>query len=164
MRAKPEVTTAWVALDAGQVQALLPHRYPFLMVDRAFLHPDRWEALGFKGVTYNEPFFPGHFPQEPVLPGVLMVEAIAQVAALTVLWRHPEARHRPIYLLGIEQARFRQKVVPGHLLEVHAWRERQRGMFVWFKGVIWVGDQVVAEARLSTGTPVLAEAKDGCEG
>ena len=150
---RPVPDDTWIRLGPVEVRELLPHRYPFLMVDRVAIHPDAGQpkALGWKGVTQNEPFFEGHFPNEPVMPGVLLVETIAQVAALSVLWhRRASAAGALMYLLSIDQARIRDRVVPGTLLEIYAYLERQRGRFVWFKGHIWDGDRMIAEARIAS--------------
>ena len=152
MKQRPVVPETWAVLSPPEVQRLLPHRYPFLMIDRGYLNPDAFECIAFKAVTFNEPYFPGHFPGEPLMPGVLMIEAMAQAAALTYLWRYPEYSGQTMYLLGVDQARFRMKVSPGQLLLIHAWLDRQRGPFLWFRGRIWVDDAVAAEARLSTST------------
>ena len=150
---RPTVPGDWPRLDHAEITRLLPHRYPFLLVDRAAVNPDpdRWEGFGWKGVTVNEPYFPGHFPGTPLVPGVLLIEAIAQVAALSVLWHQDEGlAGRIMYLLGVENARIRATVTPGTCLMIHAWVDRRRHRFIWFRGRIWDGDRVVAEARISS--------------
>ncbi len=156
MTTKPTISADWQYLDTHTVLSLLPHRYPILLVDRAYVHPHDCACLGIKNLTVNEPVFQGHFPNEPLMPGVYLIEAIAQTAALAVLIRHPHMQGRSIYLLGVEQARFRQKVLPGDRLEIYAWLDRQRGSFLWFRGRIWVDDRVVAEARISTSAETSA--------
>jgi 3-hydroxyacyl-[acyl-carrier-protein] dehydratase len=137
-------------VDIGGVMRMLPHRYPFLMIDRVVaLEPER-SAVGIKNVTINEPFFPGHFPTHPVMPGVLVIEAMAQTAAL-LAFETAQARlaeREIIYFAGIDDARFKRPVVPGDQLIMRAELERQlRG--VWkFSAVAHVGEQLAAEARL----------------
>jgi 3-hydroxyacyl-[acyl-carrier-protein] dehydratase len=130
------------------VRAILPHRYPFLMVDRLIaVEGDTFEAL--KLVTHNEPWAPGHFPQEPVMPGVLIIEALAQAAALALHVREgfPEAKGG--YLAGIDRARFRRKVVPGDALRLTGNIVRYRHGLCQVEGLALVGDEVAANANLS---------------
>jgi len=131
------------------VRDLLPHRYPFLMVD-AFvsLEGDAFECV--KNVSHNEPHFEGHFPGEPVMPGVLIVEALAQAAAVGLKIREGEAlRGATGYLAGIEHARFRRKVVPGDRLRLTGTITRYRRGVCTVDAVALVGDQVAAEATLT---------------
>ncbi len=133
-------------LDARAIQALLPHRYPFLLVDRIVELVPRERIVGVKQVTINEPFFQGHFPGAPVMPGVLVVEAMAQVGAILAL-REIEDRERKLVLFtGIETARFRQPVVPGDtlMLEVTALRIGSRVQRM--RGEAKVAGKLVAEA------------------
>src|SRR5579872_142981 len=105
------------ALDIDAIRKILPHRYPFLLVDRILeLEPER--IVGIKNVTVNEPFFPGHFPDFPVMPGVLIVEAMAQTAGVLVLARIPDRDSKLVFLVAIENARFRKPVVPGDTLRL----------------------------------------------
>lgn len=130
------------------VRAVLPHRYPFLFVDRLVSQSgDEFECV--KNVSHNEPFFPGHFPGEPVMPGVLIVEALAQAAGVALASREGEAPSGVGYLAGIDGARFRRKVVPGDVL-------RLTGRILMFRRGLCkvdakalVGDEVAAEATLS---------------
>jgi 3-hydroxyacyl-[acyl-carrier-protein] dehydratase len=111
-------------VDILEIMNRLPHRYPFLLVDRILdLQEDR--VVGLKNVTYNEPFFQGHFPQEPVMPGVLILEAMGQVAAMMVL-HLPGSEHLAPYLTGVDQAKFRRPVRPGDQLITEARAERFR--------------------------------------
>src|ERR671928_1434865 len=133
-------------LDTQAIQELLPHRYPFLLVDRIIELVPRERIVGVKQVTINEPFFQGHFPGAPVMPGVLVVEALAQVGAILAL-REIEDRERKLVLFtGIETARFRQPVVPGDtlMLEVTALRIGSRVQRM--RGEAKVKGKLVAEA------------------
>ncbi len=134
----------------GLVRRVLPHRYPFLLVD-AFVSQegDRFECV--KNVSHNEPHFVGHFPDEPVMPGVLIVEALAQAAAVGLAVREGDALEagRSGYLAGIERARFRRKVVPGDRLRLTGTITRFRRGLCTVEAVALVGDEVAAEATLS---------------
>jgi 3-hydroxyacyl-[acyl-carrier-protein] dehydratase len=136
-------------IDIEGILDILPHRYPFLLVDRVLeLEPDR--ILALKNVTFNEPHFTGHFPGVPVMPGVLVVEAIAQAGGVMMLNDFPDRHEKLIYFTGIDNCRFRRPVVPGDqlLLEVKVVKRRQR--FAVLHGVARVGDEVAAEADLSS--------------
>jgi 3-hydroxyacyl-[acyl-carrier-protein] dehydratase len=130
------------------VQQILPHRYPFLLVD-AFVAQDGDTFECVKNVSVNEPHFVGHFPGEPVMPGVLIVEALAQAAAVGLHVRERATERRIGYLAGIEQARFRRKVVPGDVLRLTGTITRFRRGFCTVDAVAYVGEAVAAEAKLS---------------
>ena len=132
--------------DVNQIRAMLPHRFPFLLVDRVF-HIDNDSVAGIKNVSMNEPFFEGHFPQEPVMPGVLIVEAMAQCGGILVLSNIPEPEKHSTYFLRIDNVRFKQKVVPGDTLqlEVQLTEPVRRGTAV-MQGKAFVGDKLVCEA------------------
>jgi 3-hydroxyacyl-[acyl-carrier-protein] dehydratase len=133
--------------DIQQVMAAIPHRYPFLLVDRvADIRPDH-SAIGIKNVSINESFFQGHFPQEPVMPGVLLIEAMAQTAAVLVVATLGEAfKGKLVYFMSIEGAKFRRPVVPGDQVHIHV-NKAQRRMNVWkFTGEAKVDGTTVAEA------------------
>jgi 3-hydroxyacyl-[acyl-carrier-protein] dehydratase len=138
------------AADVARVMQLLPHRYPFLLVDRIRdMHRDE-SAVGIKNVTINEPFFQGHFPRYPVMPGVLIIEALAQTAgALCVHNAGVTDIPQIVYFLGIDKAKFRKPVVPGDQLHLHVRKLRSRGPVWRFYGEAKVNDQVVAEAEIS---------------
>jgi beta-hydroxyacyl-ACP dehydratase FabZ len=128
---------------------VLPHRYPLLLVDRVLeLEPDR--ILAVKNVTYNEPHFNGHFPGVPVMPGVLVVEAMAQAGGIMMLRDIPDRHGKLIYFTGIDNCRFRRPVVPGDelVLEVRVLKRRQR--FAVLRGTARVGGELAAEADLSS--------------
>lgn len=134
-------------MDINQIRQHLPHRYPFLLVDKVIDRGDTF-IVGIKNVTGNEPFFLGHFPQEPVMPGVLQVEAMAQAAGVLVLNYLEEPERYSTYFLKIDNVKFRQKVVPGNtlLLHVQLMTEIRRGCAV-VKGYAFVGEKIVAEAE-----------------
>lgn len=134
-------------IDINGVRKLLPHRYPFLMIDK-IIEMDTKHAVAVKNVTVNEPFFQGHFPQEPVMPGVLIVEAMAQTAGVLVLNTVEEPERYSTYFMKIDNVKFRQKVVPGNtlLLHVSLMTEIRRGCAV-VKGYAFVGEKIVAEAE-----------------
>ncbi|ABC80859.1 3-hydroxyacyl-ACP dehydratase FabZ [Anaeromyxobacter dehalogenans] len=136
-------------LDVVGIQELLPHRPPFLLVDRVVEFEAHRRLVALKGVTMNEPFFQGHFPAQPVMPGVLILEALAQAAALlaTMSLKPDEVKDKITYLMGIDGARFRRPVVPGDRLELEVEVTKQKGA-VWKQtGVARVDGQVVAEAE-----------------
>ena len=127
---------------------ILPHRAPFLLVDRIEeLEPGK-KAVGIKAVTYNEPFFQGHFPQEPVMPGVLICEALAQVGAVALL-SCEEYKGKIALFGGIQKARFRQKVVPGDVLTLKTELVKIKGPVGVGKATAYLGDKVCVEAELT---------------
>lgn len=134
-------------IDVNGIRALLPHRYPFLLIDK-IIELDRKHCVAVKNVTVNEPFFTGHFPQEPVMPGVLQVEAMAQAAGVLVLNFLEEPEKYSTYFLKIDNVKFRQKVVPGNtlLLNVSLMTPIRRGCAV-VKGYAFVGEKIVCEAE-----------------
>ena len=136
--------------DVQAVMRMIPHRYPFLLVDRVVEMRAFQRAVGIKQVTINEWFFQGHFPGDPIMPGVLTIEAMAQTAAvLAIAGLAPDHRGRPVYFMSIEGARFRRPVRPGDELHLEVQVERSR-LGVWkFGGKATVGGQVAAEADFS---------------
>jgi 3-hydroxyacyl-[acyl-carrier-protein] dehydratase len=134
-------------IDIQRILAMIPHRYPFVMVDRIVdvIHGE--SAMGIKNVSMNEPYFLGHFPGHPVMPGVLIVESMAQTAAVLVVdTMGPEAEGKLVYFMSVDECRFRKPVVPGDQLHVHVSRERRRGNVWKFRGEAKVDGQTVAEA------------------
>lgn len=137
-------------MDIHEIMEMIPHRYPFLLVDRIVDVVEGQSGVGIKNVTFNEPFFQGHFPNRPVMPGVLIVEAMAQTAgALVVRSLGREQQGKLVYFMVIENARFRKPVCPGDRLELHVKKTRHRGAVWKFDGVACVGDVQVAEASFS---------------
>ncbi|MCM1320300.1 MAG: bifunctional UDP-3-O-[3-hydroxymyristoyl] N-acetylglucosamine deacetylase/3-hydroxyacyl-ACP dehydratase [Muribaculaceae bacterium] len=134
-------------IDVNGVRSLLPHRYPFLLVDK-IIEMDKKHAVAVKNVTVNEPFFQGHFPQEPVMPGVLIIEAMAQTAGVLVLNCVEEPERYSTYFMKIDNVKFRQKVVPGNTLLLHValTTEIRRGCAT-VKGYAFVGEKIVCEAE-----------------
>jgi 3-hydroxyacyl-[acyl-carrier-protein] dehydratase len=133
-------------LDILQIMELLPHRYPFLLIDKLVELVPNESAVGIKNVTFNEPFFQGHFPGRPIMPGVLIIEAMAQTAACVVVQAMPKSDKRLVYFMSVENARFRKPVVPGDQLRIHVKKERNRGNVWRFTGEARVDGQLMAEA------------------
>lgn len=134
-------------LDINDISAILPHRYPFLLVDRIVeLEADR--VVGIKNVTLNEPFFQGHFPDFPVMPGVLIVEAMAQAAGVLVLKSIPDRHRKVVLLVAIESARFRKPVIPGDTLRLEMSVLKRKASVAKMAGVATVDGVVVAEAEV----------------
>ena len=137
-------------VDIGRIMQMIPHRYPFLMIDRAVDIVPGESCVGIKNVSINEPFFQGHFPQRPVMPGVLIIEAMAQTAAVLVVETlGPEAEGKLVYFMTIEEARFRKPVVPGDRVMIHCRKERNRGPVWKFSAQAKVDGTLCAEATYS---------------
>lgn len=144
-----EGETTLEAVDIAAILETLPHRYPFVMVDRIFGMRADEAAIGVKNVTINEPQFLGHFPGQPVFPGVLMLEGMAQTAGvLCIRSRANRERPKAVFFLTVDKAKFRRPVVPGDTLEYHMTKIRRRGNMWWFRGEAKVAGQIVAEAEL----------------
>ncbi len=145
-----EVGERIALIDVQRIMEAIPHRYPFLMIDRMVEVVLNQSAIGIKNVTVNEPHFQGHFPSRPVMPGVLIIEAMAQTAAaLVVLTLGDVFEGKLVYFMTIENAKFRRPVVPGDQLRVHVEKERNRGNVWKFRGVARVDGVSVAEASYS---------------
>ncbi|WP_455372233.1 3-hydroxyacyl-ACP dehydratase FabZ [Limibacillus halophilus] len=137
-------------IDILGIMEMIPHRYPFLLIDRVIdLTPDV-SATGVKNVSINEPFFQGHFPRQPVMPGVLLIEAMAQTAAVLVVETlEGEAAGKLVYFMTVDGARFRRPVTPGDQVMVHVSKLRNRRNVWRFKGEAKVNGQLMAEAEFS---------------
>ena len=136
------------AADIATVMELLPHRYPFLLVDRVVdIRGDEY-GCGIKNVTINEPHFQGHFPGNPIFPGVLMIEGMAQTAGVLCIAATSSRQPKSVFFLTIDKAKFRKPVRPGDTLEYHMTRTARRKDMWWYHGVAKVGGVVVAEADL----------------
>lgn len=135
-------------LNVQEIMKYLPHRYPFLMVDRIIeIHPGV-SAVGIKNVTINEPFFQGHFPGQPIMPGVLIIEAMAQVAGVTALM-NADMDRKAVYFMSIEKAKFRKPVVPGDQVRFDVKMVQTRGAVWRFSGTASVDGKVVSEAEFT---------------
>ncbi|MFN7194621.1 MAG: 3-hydroxyacyl-ACP dehydratase FabZ [Rhodospirillales bacterium] len=142
----PSVST----IDLLRIMEMIPHRYPFLMIDRVIDVVRDVSAVGIKNVTVNEPHFQGHFPSRPIMPGVLIVEAMAQTAGVLVVHTlGPESEGKLVYFMTIDDARFRKPVTPGDTLHIHVVKQRSRGNVWKFKGEARVEGALVAEATFS---------------
>jgi len=135
-------------LDIRAILGILPHRYPFLLVDRIVSIEEGKKIVGIKNVTFNEPFFQGHFPGNPVMPGVLIVEAMAQVGAVLLLRGVPDREHKLVYFAGIDRARFRRPVTPGDQVRFEVEVLKVRSRSARLRGEAFVDGAMVAEAEL----------------
>jgi 3-hydroxyacyl-[acyl-carrier-protein] dehydratase len=147
MTDKPEQMSE---LDVNEIMKMIPHRYPFLMIDKVVDIVANESAVGIKAVTVAEPHFQGHFPQRPIMPGVLIVEAMAQTAAVLVVKSlGEEAMNKLVYFMTIDSARFRKPVVPGDMLRIQVTRKQNRGAVWKFEGKAMVDGAVAADATFA---------------
>ena len=138
------------AVGIASILKSLPHRYPFLMVDRIVNIRGQESGVGIKNVTFNEPQFLGHFPENPIFPGVLLIEGMAQTAGVLCVLAWPQDLPPPyVYFMTIDGAKFRKPVVPGDTVEYHMTMLRRRKNMWWYRGEARVGGDLVAEAKLS---------------
>ena len=136
-------------IEIDEIMAMIPHRYPFLFIDKVTEIVPDFTAIGIKNVSMNEPFFQGHFPGHPIMPGVLIIEAMAQTSAILVIETTGKRTGAVVYFMTIEQARFRQPVFPGDQLELHVEKKRSRGNVWKFSGKATVEGKLMAEAVYS---------------
>ena len=134
-------------IDINEIMQLLPHRYPFLLVDRVLEFELSKRVVGIKNVTSNEPFFVGHFPGKPIMPGVLIVEAMAQTGGILAFKSFPEMKGSVLFI-GIDNARFRKPVIPGDQLKMVVNVVKHKKEIWVFEGKAYVGDELVAEAKI----------------
>lgn len=145
-------------IEIDEIMDMIPHRYPFLLVDKVTDVVRDSTAIGIKNVTINEPFFQGHFPHHPIMPGVLIIEAMAQTSAILVIETTGKKAGGVVYFMTIEQARFRRPVGPGDRLELHVRKHRSRGNVWKFRGEAKVDGKLMAEATYSA---MIVEEDDG---
>jgi beta-hydroxyacyl-ACP dehydratase FabZ len=135
-------------MDIRQILEQLPHRFPFLLVDRILEVEGHKRIVGLKNVTINEPFFQGHFPGHPVMPGVLIVEAMAQTGGMLLMEQVPDREKKVVYFMSLDNVKFRRPVVPGDQLRMEVEMLQFRGKIARLKGVALVEGQVAAEAEM----------------
>ncbi len=148
-------------LDIKEIMSVIPHRYPFLLIDRIVEFEEKKRIVGIKNVTINEPFFQGHFPEVPIMPGVLIIEAMAQTGGVLLLHSVPDRDQKLIYFMGIQNAKFRKPVIPGDVLKLEMEVLNLRSWTCKLKGVARVGDDVVAEAELMSAMIDKEDKKSG---
>ena len=137
--------------DIARIMQLLPHRYPFLLIDRLVELDDEQSGVGIKNVTMNEPFFQGHFPGHPVMPGVLIVEAMAQTGGLLLMEKITDRDKKVVYFMALDNVKFRRPVVPGDQLRMEVEMLQFRGKTCRMRGVAYVDGKVAAEAEMMAG-------------
>jgi 3-hydroxyacyl-[acyl-carrier-protein] dehydratase len=151
-----EGTRTFETVDIQKIMHLLPHRYPFLLVDKIIDIKNGESCIGVKNVTYNEPQFQGHFPGQPILPGVMIIEGMAQAAGCAALLSGQAGeRAKMVYFMTVDKAKFRRPVVPGDVLEYHMTLINRRKNMWWFRGEAKVAGTLCAEAEL--GAMIVSE-------
>lgn len=144
-----EAPVKFALVDIATILKTLPHRYPMLLIDKVINIRSDYSGIGIKNVTINEPPFPGHFPDRPVYPGVMMIEAMAQTAGVIgILSVEGTEKPSAVYFLTIDKCKFRKPVIPGDTIEYHMRHIGQRGAMWWFHGDAMVNGKIVAEANV----------------
>lgn len=143
-----DAATQLESADIALVLKLLPHRYPFLMIDRVTNINGDTHGIGIKNVTFNEPHFQGHFPGNPVFPGVLLIEGMAQTAGVLCIMATSSKQPKSVFFMTIDKAKFRKPVVPGDTIEYHMTKIAHRKTMWWYRGEAKVAGQIVAEAEV----------------
>lgn len=136
-------------IEIGEIMDMIPHRYPFLLIDKVTDIVPGESAIGIKNVTMNEPFFQGHFPGHPIMPGVLIIEAMAQTSAILVIETTGNRAGNVVYFMTVDQARFRKPITPGDQVELHVTKQRNRGNVWKFSGEARVDGKLMAQAVYS---------------
>tara|TARA_B110000091_G_scaffold205769_1_gene241829 strand:+ start:220 stop:681 length:462 start_codon:yes stop_codon:yes gene_type:complete len=144
-----ETTSEIPTIEVDEIMQMIPHRYPFLLIDRVKDVVFDTSAVGIKNVTVNEPFFQGHFPGHPIMPGVLLIEAMAQTSAVLVIKTTGKVAGSVVYFMTVDNARFRKPVRPGDQVKLHVEKVRNRGNVWKFKGEARVDGRLMAEAAYS---------------
>jgi 3-hydroxyacyl-[acyl-carrier-protein] dehydratase len=134
-------------MDIIRIREIIPHRYPLILVDR-IVECNSDDIVGIKNVSANEPFFQGHFPNDPIMPGVLILEAMAQTGGILIFTKFPQYREKPFYFAGLDKVRFRRPVRPGDRLLMKVKLQKHRGGFFKMQGESFVDDVLVAEAEM----------------
>ena len=137
--------------NINEIMQVLPHRYPFLLIDKVEIEEKGVSGVGYKNVTVNEPFFQGHFPNNPIMPGVLQIEAMAQTAGVVVMTSFPKAERAgcSVYFMTVDDVKFRKPVIPGDVLELYVQKEQMVRNVFKFKGQAYVNGKLVAQAIFS---------------
>jgi beta-hydroxyacyl-ACP dehydratase FabZ len=135
-------------MDVRRIMEILPHRYPFLLVDRIVEIQGTQRIVGIKNVTINEPFFQGHFPGHPIMPGVLIIEAMAQTGGMLLMQQVPDRENKVVYFMALDAVKFRKPVVPGDQLRMEVEMLQFRGKIARMKGIAKVEGQVATEAEM----------------
>jgi len=144
-----DVTSETRVIEIGEIMDMIPHRYPFLLIDKVTDIVPGESAIGIKNVTMNEPFFQGHFPGHPIMPGVLIIEAMAQTPAILVIETTGNRAGNVVYFMTVDQARFRKPITPGDQVELHVTKQRNRGNVWKFSGEARVDGKLMAQAVYS---------------
>ena len=144
-----EPTKTLEAVDILKILELLPHRYPLLLVDRMIEMDGDNSCIGVKNVTFNEPHFMGHFPGNPIMPGVLMIEGMAQTGGVMALLSTEQGSGKLVFFMTIDEAKFRKPVIPGDVVEYHMTKIAKKRTMWFYKGEAYVDGKLVAEAKLS---------------